>query len=60
MFVVEDGKTFVCDADGQRIFGDFSLKLKGQLICQNELLKEKYGNWVAICTSQIKGRLQTK
>ncbi len=60
MFLVENGKTFVSDADGRRIFGDFSLKLLGQLMSQDKLAREKHGNWVATCTSQIKGRLETK
>ncbi|XP_028415289.1 uncharacterized protein LOC114538335 [Dendronephthya gigantea] len=50
----------VNDEDGRRIFGDFSLKLQGQLIPNNPLVKEKHGNWVATCTSQVKGRLETK
>ena len=55
--MVENGKTFVSDEDGRRIFGDFSLKLQGQLISD---IKEKHGNWVVACTAQSKGRLETK
>ena len=59
VFLVENGETFVSDADGRRIFGDFSLKLLGQLMSQDKLVREKHGNWVT-CTSQIKGCLETK
>lgn len=57
MFVVEDGKTFICDGDDRDVFGDFSLKLQGELISRDE---QKYGFWVATCTSVTRGKLETK
>ena len=60
VFLVENGKTFISDADGGRIFGNFSLKLLGQLMSQDKLVREKHGNLVATCTSQVKGCLETK
>ena len=50
--MVENGKTMISDVDGRRIFGDFSLKLQGQLMSKNKLVKEKHGNWVAMCMSR--------
>ena len=54
---MEDGKTFICDGDGRDVFGDFSLKLQGELISRDE---GKYDFWVATCTSVTRGKMETK
>ena len=55
--MLENGKTMVVDEDGCCIFGDFTLKLQGQLVSKT---KESHGHWVATCTSLSQGRLETK
>jgi hypothetical protein len=55
--VLENGKTMVIEEDGASVFGDFTLKLQGQLVSKE---KEEHGYWVATCTAVAKGRLETK
>ena len=47
----------VIEEDGASVFGDFTLKLQGQLVSKE---KEEHGYWVATCTAVAKGRLETK
>ncbi|KXJ14689.1 hypothetical protein AC249_AIPGENE4236 [Exaiptasia diaphana] len=57
-FVVESGKTFFQEnAEVPQLFGDFSLKLQGELLSEEQ---EKYGFWVATCTAATRGQLETK
>ena len=55
--MLENGKTMVVDEGECNIFGDFTLKLQGQLASKT---KESHGYWVATCTSLTQGRLETK
>ena len=51
MFCVKDGETFVQEKEGWSIFGDFTLKVIG------ELCSRAGGYLVASCASKVLGQL---
>jgi len=56
-FVVENGNTFYLEEGEKYLFGDFGLKLRGELQCDRF---EKHGFWVASCTTRIMGKNKTR
>ncbi|CAH3122416.1 unnamed protein product, partial [Porites lobata] len=58
-FIIENGKTYVLYTSERQEFGDFSLKLMGELSFQGEV-EEREGHWVASCTAHVMGRLETR
>lgn len=46
--------------DRKEIFGDFSLKLLGELVSEDVEAQEREGHWVASCSAFVRGNLETR
>ena len=46
MFIIENGKTYIVDENDRQEFGDFCLKLLGELIFEGDS-GDREGHWVA-------------
>lgn len=59
MFFIENGKTYIVNENDRQEFGDFCLKLLGELIFEGDTV-DREGHWVASCSAYVRGVLETR
>ena len=59
MFIIENGKTYIVDENDRQEFGDFCLKLLGELIFEGDT-GDREGHWVASCSAYVRALLETR
>ena len=59
MFIIENDKTYIVNENDRQEFGDFCLKLLGELIFEGDTV-DREGHWVASCSAYVRGVLETR